>query len=1002
MRQSKSRVIIRFIVIASLSVWISPVRTNAQRVGTCLRSLGEAYLDINNVRARIVNTGGLFYRGEPWVYEVPRFSNKHSVFAGGLWIAGQINGQLRIAAARYSNNEFWAGPLDDDGNPPRDCTIYDRLYNVRKTDIIDYETTGQATNDLRAWPTGLGAPTVDSNGELVDLSDLPFSTRVSRTIKLEAGERPLVIGEQSIWWIMNDRGNEHRTTKVDAIGIEVHTMALGASTTIDAVHNTTYYRYRIINRNNRPLENAYLGLFLDPDLGELFDDYMGSDSLLSLGFVYNADNDDEGDQGYGTAPPAVGVQFIETPHAENDGIDNNWDGRIDEAGENLGLSYFNDMDPYFGAEDPLPLTAKDYYRPLSGVRRNGQPFTLGGDGKDPKNRPIRYLYPGDPTTAEFWSEVNIDGQGAANQGGDRRFLMSTGPFRLEPGEETELVFSVVWARGKDHLDSVTELKTAVEMARTAYENGFINLPSGEAPDEIVSLVSPSDGVIQQPTDHTFYWDELSNAPAYELELITPDTLLHTISLTGSAIIERIGANEIIGWRVRVLNTFGSGPWSATRWFSTGENSFDSAEPFTQIIAVQNNSGPLNPPDLATLILPEDDLPRITCPDNPSAACSSPTHNYQQSTTSSVWLLQASEAKRFGPLSDGSSFLARVTRNGENLKAIGRDDYEIRFTRSGGKALRLFDDQTIMAVPFELWNIGEKTPDDTSDDVRLIPAICEEACSAGTLSGRFDFGGDHELFGDSVHRPSDWIFWYEPAVISPGDKGYQSFFQENSPLGREIFANMILIQVPKEWPFDLDQPEVGTVFRIVTGDRIVPVLASPADYGKALLDGTSFYWSGPKNDRFRLQVSVWPDFHTTVLDTSDVTSGFEFINQRTNTYFWRVESTLNGWSDTWRFRLVSDQVSVEATRRFAPVILYDNFPNPFSQNTSFSYFTPIATDIRLEIFDLLGRSVTRLVDETVSPGRHEVQFDPGGLSSGVYFYSLSTSEGMATKKMILVR
>ncbi len=38
--------------------------SNAQSVGTCDRALGEAYLDVNNVRARILNTGGLFYRGE--------------------------------------------------------------------------------------------------------------------------------------------------------------------------------------------------------------------------------------------------------------------------------------------------------------------------------------------------------------------------------------------------------------------------------------------------------------------------------------------------------------------------------------------------------------------------------------------------------------------------------------------------------------------------------------------------------------------------------------------------------------------------------------------------------------------------------------------------------------------------------------------------------------------------------------------------------------------------
>ncbi|TDI76041.1 MAG: hypothetical protein E2O84_03425, partial [Bacteroidetes bacterium] len=52
----------------------SGIYAAAQSVGNCDRALGEAYLDVGNVRARILNTGGLFWRGEPHVYEVPKGS----------------------------------------------------------------------------------------------------------------------------------------------------------------------------------------------------------------------------------------------------------------------------------------------------------------------------------------------------------------------------------------------------------------------------------------------------------------------------------------------------------------------------------------------------------------------------------------------------------------------------------------------------------------------------------------------------------------------------------------------------------------------------------------------------------------------------------------------------------------------------------------------------------------------------------------------------------------
>ena len=160
---------------------------NAQIVGSCPRSQGEAFLDANNVRARIVNTGGLFYGGSLPGYEIPRFSNTHSVFAGGIWIAGQIDGQLHAAITLYSNNEFWAGPLDDEGDPPSDCSVYDHVYKIRKVDVEDYEISGRPIGDLVSWPTGLGAPTIDASGSLLDLSNEPFTVRVSRSIDLTAG-----------------------------------------------------------------------------------------------------------------------------------------------------------------------------------------------------------------------------------------------------------------------------------------------------------------------------------------------------------------------------------------------------------------------------------------------------------------------------------------------------------------------------------------------------------------------------------------------------------------------------------------------------------------------------------------------------------------------------------------------------------------------------------------------------------------------------------------------
>jgi hypothetical protein len=80
----------------------------------------------------------------------------------------------------------------------------------------------------------------------------------------------------------------------------------------------------------------------------------------------------------------------------------------------------------------------------------------------------------------------------------------------------------------------------------------------------------------------------------------------------------------------------------------------------------------------------------------------------------------------------------------------------------------------------------------------------------------------------------------------------------------------------------------------------------------------------------------------------------------------------------------------------------NYPNPFNPTTVISYKLPVACNVKLAVYDLLGREVAVLVNELTMPGNHEVQFDPIGLSSGVYFYRLRAGDFVETKRLVLLR
>jgi len=83
-------------------------------------------------------------------------------------------------------------------------------------------------------------------------------------------------------------------------------------------------------------------------------------------------------------------------------------------------------------------------------------------------------------------------------------------------------------------------------------------------------------------------------------------------------------------------------------------------------------------------------------------------------------------------------------------------------------------------------------------------------------------------------------------------------------------------------------------------------------------------------------------------------------------------------------------------------LYDNYPNPFNPSTSIKYSVPNTSDVKLEVFNLIGEKISTLVNEVKQPGTYEVTFSAGNLSSGVYFYKISANEFSDVKKLMLLK
>ena len=84
------------------------------------------------------------------------------------------------------------------------------------------------------------------------------------------------------------------------------------------------------------------------------------------------------------------------------------------------------------------------------------------------------------------------------------------------------------------------------------------------------------------------------------------------------------------------------------------------------------------------------------------------------------------------------------------------------------------------------------------------------------------------------------------------------------------------------------------------------------------------------------------------------------------------------------------------------VLYNNYPNPFNPNTSIEYAIPSNGFVSLIVYNMLGREISKLVNEQKSAGKYKVDFNAENLSSGIYFYKIKSGSFNQVKKMLLLK
>ncbi len=395
-------------------------------------------LDANNISTWFRNNGSFNY--DPYNnsnpgFEWPKGTGMYARFASGLWIGAKVGDDTLVTAAAWSF-EYLPGYTDNNGTPQGQNDPLYRMYRL---------TLGVNDADRMNWPNALlgnsnqGAP-------------MYFDNQTNQW-------KPLDFGHQTLFYRITDSYPESH--------VVFHTAPLKADIkrldfSIDlpgCLDNASFSEFTVINRSTSTWNNTYLTIWTDDDLGHAGDDKVGCDSAGNLGYTYNGAATDPI---YGI-PPAVG--FIMLRGALYFTGNNNDTVYICRNKTRVAITGYKDlkMGSYIGwgnSGDPCignPANFRHAYRFMSGFKGCGLPWI------HPNGYPTKYVYSGDPVTNTGW---------LCPYQNDQRFMMSTGPVNMAPGDTQTIVVAQVIARGTSNLNSITALRQLTEVVKSYYNSCY--------------------------------------------------------------------------------------------------------------------------------------------------------------------------------------------------------------------------------------------------------------------------------------------------------------------------------------------------------------------------------------------------------------------------------------------------------------------------------------------------------------------------------------------------
>ncbi|RKZ00069.1 MAG: hypothetical protein DRQ13_01155 [Ignavibacteriae bacterium] len=463
-----------FLIIFSvfISTEIFPQKPSGNNSYSPTSTSSWSHLNLNNISSVFRNNGisDINISQDAAGFKFPKETGKTTVYQSGLLWGALLNRPSEMdphVGGSVYRSGLQPGKILSPGVAEDPEAEHVRIYRVRpdvfpggpSVDIsweafdegkTETKVRAQYETDWVEWRANDGAPydDVDTNGSYDPDIDVPGIPGASQTI----------------WFVANDLDPSltHYLYGSDPMGIE-YQATYWEYKDGSFLDNLFFRKYKLINKSDVAFDSMYISMWSDIDIGYAGDDFAGCDTILNLGYAYNAyDYDAVYDP---SPPPAVGFDLLQGPSTS--------------GGSTLPMTAFyyfvcgGNMFycPPFGFEG-----AVRFYRFMQGkIGSTNEPFINPVTGL-----PTTYVVSGDPLTGEGW----IDGMEFGP--GDRNIGLASGPFNMAVGDTQEVIIAEIAAMGFDRLDSVKKLKFYSSMVQNTYDAGYYQDP---APKPLIPLVT---------------------------------------------------------------------------------------------------------------------------------------------------------------------------------------------------------------------------------------------------------------------------------------------------------------------------------------------------------------------------------------------------------------------------------------------------------------------------------------------------------------------------------